>query len=758
MHIFIAKIRERRLISMLETNSLKTTCAVILAALCIALQLRASDWPCYRGEHGDGIVTGEFASAWPPEGPRKLWSVPLRDDGAGTHAGASIVAGRVYVPGKSKDGDVESDVVYCFDANTGSEIWHYAYAAPERHDDVYGTGIRIQPSVDEQRVYTIGCYGQLVCLDRASGKLLWRRDLLEEFNGKPPSFGMSAAPLLAGDLLICETGGGKAVLAALDKKSGKTVWESGDDGASYATPQTALIGGVEQVIVFLASGLNGYDLKSGRELWRYPYPDERRKNVPAPIIDKNRIYLANNSLGFNAIDIAQENGSWSARKIWSSRGAKMHFSCPVIGAPEDACLYFHDGKREVKCLALANGAIQWGAPNMGREEAVLLRLGAHHLLAAPDNGEIVLLRVSAKNFEETGRFRAFDAKEKLYVQPSVADGRMYVRDHAALACYDLSPSGSPVAAANAPAIARTESVDDARKRAKIAALNPHVKSSDDLSQAWHAKKSAFTILGLAGLSLALLAAWLNSQKHYGAGLLASESAALGLALVVWVRALRPEGVKAALGKHNWLHSAGAEKQAALCLATIAALLWLLPRISGGWKLAAACLALALPLLLLQLFAQGSADISYILYSLDVRDTRSSFNDLLTCAAGVFAFIFATRLSVLQTHPRITLLLAAIVTGFTAGSAVQITGVLFALACLIFPALTIGALGLFKRSVWLAGIAATLLVLAALAAALSLSDTLRLPPAPLTSGILGVAWLCCSAVGLLTGRSALKLRQ
>lgn len=730
-------------------------CAALLAVASGALQSRASDWPCYRGAHGDGIVAGEFAASWPSEGPRKLWSVPLRDDGAGTHAGASIVAGRVYVPGKSKDGDVESDVVYCFDANSGAEIWHYSYAAPERHDDVYGTGIRIQPTVDEQRVYTLGCYGQLVCLDRESGTLLWRRDLLEEFNGKPPSFGMSAAPLLAGNLLICETGGGKAVLAALDKTSGKSVWESGDDGASYSTPQTALIGGVEQVIVFLASGLNGYDLKSGRELWRYPYPDERRKNVPAPIIDKNRIYLANNSLGFNALEVVQENGLWSARKIWSSRGAKMHFSCPVIGAPEDACLYFHDGKREVKCLALANGAIHWGAPNMGREEAVLLRLGAHHLLAAPDNGEIVLLRASAKDFEETGRFRAFDSKQKLYVQPSVADGRLYVRDHAALACYDLRPSGTPLAAPNAPAITRSETAENARDRAKIAASNPLVKNSDDLSQAYRAKKSAFTILGLTGLTLALLAAWLKSQNHFGAGLLSCEAAALGLALVVWARALRPEGVKTALGKHNWLHSAGAEKQAALCLAMLAALLWLLPRITGRWKLAAACIALAVPLLLLQLRAQGSADISYILYSLDVRDTRSSFNDLLACAAGVCAFIFAARLAALQTRPQITLLLAAIVTGFAAGSAVQIAGVLFPLACLIFPALSISALGLFQRSILFAGLAGTLLVLVALAAALSLSDTLRITPAPLAAGVLFAAWLCCAALGLLTGRISLN---
>src|SRR5438132_1400191 len=115
------------------------------------------------------------------------------------------------------------------------------------------------------------CFFGGLCLEAASGKEVWRRDLLKEFGAKNLPWGLSASPVVEGDLLLVIPGAKGAGVAALDKRDGKLVWKTGDDKAAYASPVPVTVAGQRQVLFFTATGLLAVTADAGKELWRVPW-------------------------------------------------------------------------------------------------------------------------------------------------------------------------------------------------------------------------------------------------------------------------------------------------------------------------------------------------------------------------------------------------------------------------------------------------------------------------------------------------------
>ena len=130
---------------------------------------------------------------------------------------------------------------------------------------VYAIGPRATPTVDGDRVYVLGTMGNLLALDVATGRILWQKDYVKDFNASVPTWGMSGAPLVDGDLLICLVGGepdGEDV--ALDKLTGDEVWRSlsSDSEPGYNQPIIIEAGGTRQLIIFHADGFASLDPKT----------------------------------------------------------------------------------------------------------------------------------------------------------------------------------------------------------------------------------------------------------------------------------------------------------------------------------------------------------------------------------------------------------------------------------------------------------------------------------------------------------------
>ncbi len=632
----------------------------MVALTCVvSWTLKAEDWPAYRGTNADGIVTESgLLTDWPAAGPKLLWSVPLHDEGKSSHGGPSIAGGKVVLPFRSGN----TDIIVCLSVVDGKELWRYAYDVPFRAE-AFGIGIRTNPTISGNRVYTLACFGQLHCIDFETGKPVWEKDFIKDFHGRIPGFGESASPIVMNGKLICEPGGKENSVVALDPETGATLWHSGNAEASYSTPQKITLDGVDQVLAFMDTGLFAYDLTDGRELWRFDYQEERRKNIPQPVVVGNTIYLTNNTLGFAAIKVTkpvEDSGKWNVERVWSMRKEKLHYSSPVLG---DGCIYYQNSKRELHCMDLATGEVTWSAPNMGQQFATLLRLDPHTLLAALDDGQVALLDVSAKAFHEKARFTAVD---KTFVQPSVADHKLFIRDHEHLACYDLKaeeiPAPTPVAA--------------------VPAVKPPPETG--FLATWKYKRNDFYVTALSALALALIGVWALSRREIVEAAVVCEAALAGCILAMLAGGL-PAAHKA------FIHSSQFGVLMPLLLACIGALIAGFGRLSPltantsrrAW-IAGGCFAALI--FILSRIPVSTIDVSSIIFSTEYAGTRSEVSNLKYTVAATLPLILLALSAPGLRAPKPVRFILAIWFAVMLGLCTQATGGVFALACLLLPAL------------------------------------------------------------------------
>ncbi|MHB1459025.1 MAG: outer membrane protein assembly factor BamB family protein, partial [Armatimonadota bacterium] len=213
----------------------------VIFAVCTATMAYASDWAQFLGPTANSISPEKIANkGWNTKPLKMLWKIKMSDDG---YAGPSVAGGKVFIV----DHVGAQDIVKALDITTGKEVWKFAY--PDAEKPNYGFA-RSTPVINSGRVYIASRFGEIFCLNVTNGKRIWMRDTLTDFGGKMPTWQYAASPLIDGNKLIFCPGGNNAHMIALDKTTGKTLWQGGgSDLASYATPVIATINGQKQYVV-----------------------------------------------------------------------------------------------------------------------------------------------------------------------------------------------------------------------------------------------------------------------------------------------------------------------------------------------------------------------------------------------------------------------------------------------------------------------------------------------------------------------------
>jgi outer membrane protein assembly factor BamB len=406
---------------------------LLLLAPCLMLAgaVHADEWPQWRGRNRDDISkeTG-LLRTWPKAGPKLLWT--FTDAGIG-YSGPAVVGDRLYTMG----GDGKKTFVYCLDLGSQEKVW--STEVGPFYTNGNGDGPRSTPTVDGPCLYALSGQGDLVCVETATGKVVWKKSLVKDLGGGRPGWGYTESVLVDGDRLLCTPGGSKGAVAALNKNTGDVVWRSKGftDGAQYASLVIATIGGTRQYVQLTNQGLTGVAADDGRLLWRY-----RRAHgtaaVPTPVVRGDYVYATSGyGAGSHLVHVVPKGGKFEAKEVYHNGTMVNHHGGVLLVGD---CIYGYSDSKGWVCQEFMTGKALWASQKLGKG-SVTYADGRLYCYTEGD-GTACLIDASPKGWKEEGRFKIPQrSKVKqhglVWTHPVVANGRLYLRDQDLLFCYDV---------------------------------------------------------------------------------------------------------------------------------------------------------------------------------------------------------------------------------------------------------------------------------------------------------------------------------
>jgi outer membrane protein assembly factor BamB len=396
------------------------------------LEIRPGDWPGFRGPNRDGRVPGlKIAIDWKNEPPQLLWKHRI---GPGWSSFA-VVGNHLF----TQDQRGDDEVVVCYHADTGNELWVHKDSA-RFFEIVAGPGPRATPTFHEGKIYALGGAGRLNCLDALTGNVVWSHDILEDAGmSKPPIWGFSASPLIVQGVVSVFAGGpnGKAVLA-YDAATGKLAWAAGKGEASYCSLHHAKVNDVNQLLLNTDLGMAAYHPTTGQVLWEHEWaPQQGMARVVQPMMLDNGDILI--GTGFNhgtrCISVSHEGSTWATTERWTTKSFNPYFNDLVLHRGN---LYGFDGPFFV-CVSLEDAAKgakkpRWKARGYGAGQVLLLP-DQDLLLVLSEKGEVALLEANPDAHKELARIPAIEGKT--WNHPVIAHGKLFVRNGEEIACFRL---------------------------------------------------------------------------------------------------------------------------------------------------------------------------------------------------------------------------------------------------------------------------------------------------------------------------------
>jgi outer membrane protein assembly factor BamB len=384
-------------------------------------------WPQWRGPRRDGISpeTGLMPN-WPEGGPQLLWKV----ESLGRGWSSPIVVGqRLYITG-----DVGDDLVlFAYDLSgalqwrtTNGKSWQGPYP-----------GARACFAFSQGHLYHMNAHGRTVCLEADSGRETWAVNILDRFDGKNITWALSECLLVDGPHVIVTPGGTKALMAALDKRTGETVWATPPlpgDRTSHSSPILFRYAG-RRLIANCSSGHGfGVNAGTGELLWTVPLKNQYGVNVATPVYgDGHVFYVTPYAQNGRLYQLRRDGQDFVAHQTWAS---PLDTVCGS-GVLVDGVLY-SGGYRRSKWWF----GIDWQT-GQTKHELKDFTTGAaiyadERLYILDERGNVGLVDPRAGDMQTVGRFQLFTRRARdAWAHPVLHDGRLYLRYHETLWCFDV---------------------------------------------------------------------------------------------------------------------------------------------------------------------------------------------------------------------------------------------------------------------------------------------------------------------------------
>lgn len=384
----------------------------------------AGDWAQWRGPARDGVSEEtDIAREWAKGGPPVVWRQPLGI----AYSAISVVGSRLYTMMAT---DTEEFAV-CLNAADASEVWR-TKTGP-RFDNDKGSGPRSTPTVHDGTVYVLSASGVLHALRAEDGDPIWSRDFVAEFGSNTPGWGFSGSPLVEGDLVMVESGGNDGnALAAFNKDTGDIAWTAASGDAAYSSPVAVTFGGRRQVLFLTPSALVSVAPSDGSPLWSYAWPEGI--NIATPLFVPGDLVFVSASYdkGSAMVRMTGSGDAIDVEEVWASKVMRNHFNSSVL---LDGHLYGFDNAN-LKCIVAATGKEKWSHKRkLGKGS--LIRVG-DRLIVLSEEGDLVLAEATPRKYRQLAKVEMLHGR--CWTPPTLAHGRLYLRNQEELVCLDVSAS------------------------------------------------------------------------------------------------------------------------------------------------------------------------------------------------------------------------------------------------------------------------------------------------------------------------------
>jgi outer membrane protein assembly factor BamB len=419
--------------------------AAALAAAWLApaadLQVKPTDWPQFRGPNRDALSPDKgLLKSWPDGGPKKLYTVTGLGGGYSTVA---VVGGMIFGTGK-KDG---KEVVFARKESDGSEVWATPFADAKKVG--YDEGTRSTPTYANGKVYAVGMAGDLVCLDAASGKEVWRKSYTKDFGGSVQAWGYSESVLVDGNKVIGTPCSASAAVVALNADTGALLWKTpvpkpGGAGG-YASPIKVTLGNVSMYVTLLGKdgGVVGVDAKTGKLLWQYNRIMNGTANIPAVVSQGDKLFASTGygDGGAALLQLVPGAGGVTVKelKYYPAKELQNHHGGMVLVGDH---VYLGRGHNNglPTCVEMKTGKIAWAEDRgIGGGNGTAAIAAADGLVYVRyENHVMAAFKADPAAFEAVGSFKLPEwSGKKSWPHPTIANGKLFIRDQDKLHVFDL---------------------------------------------------------------------------------------------------------------------------------------------------------------------------------------------------------------------------------------------------------------------------------------------------------------------------------
>jgi outer membrane protein assembly factor BamB len=414
-----------------------------------AVSAAADDWPQWRGANRDGVWTEQgLLEKFPGPELTPVWRVPVSNG----YTGPTVAKGRVFLTDRVTEPQ-QQERIHCIEEKTGRTLWIHSYDAA--YGGVgYPDGPRAAVTVHDGLAYALGAIGHLNCMNVATGRLVWSKDLNAEYKIRLPIWGITAAPLIEGDLVILHIGGeGEACFVALDRKTGAERWKSIGDRPAYVAPVIVRQAGQRVMVCVTGDRVVGLDPRTGKLHWSHPFPARNMPiAVPTPVVRRDEVFVT--SFYEGSLLLRLDPKRLAVEKVWRRSGQNeqntdaLHsiISTPLFLGDH---IYGVDSYGELRCLDARTGDRLWtntDAVPRARWATIHFVQNGDRTWMFNERGQLIIARLTPKGYEEISRTQLLQPTRGQLNQrggvcwshPAYANRHVFARNDQELVCANLA--------------------------------------------------------------------------------------------------------------------------------------------------------------------------------------------------------------------------------------------------------------------------------------------------------------------------------